>query len=243
MNIVIPMAGRGKRFVEAGYTTPKPLIKVLGKPMYSFSIESLPLNMADRLIFIALSDHLEASGLEKDIMGRFGDGSYSVEIMPVSKTTEGQACTVLLAKKFINNDLPLLIHNVDTYFVSNLENTLFGGEEWDGIISVFKDTDPKWSFVKVDAKGRVTEVAEKKPISDLATTGMYFFRRGRCFIETAERMISSDMRVNNEFYVAPVYNLMIEEGANIGIDVARDVYCFGTPEELEKSVSVLPKNR
>ena len=153
MNIVIPMAGLGKRFKDASFKMPKPLIDVLGRPMYSWAVSSLPLDSCSKLIFIALTEHLDKLGLREDIQRRYGQ--YDIEIISITKPTAGQACTVLLARDFVDNDLPLMIHNVDTYFVSNLASTLKETPYPDGIISVFEDTNPKWSFVRVDETGRV----------------------------------------------------------------------------------------
>jgi dTDP-glucose pyrophosphorylase len=237
VNIVITAAGRGRRFTDAGYDRPKPLIDVLGEPMYAWAVRSLPLERADRLIFLALAEHLERLGLRADIESRFG--GYNLEIVAVEAPTEGQAVTALLARRWIRDGVPLIIHNADTYFVSRLGHTLETGGPRDGTISVFEDSDPRWSFAAVDSSGRVTRVAEKEPISNLATTGMYHFARGRDFVSAAEWMVRHNLRVRGEFYIAPVYNRLISAGAVIGIDPASEVYCFGTPEDLGRSLERL----
>ena len=129
-----------------------------------------------------------------------------------------------------------MIHNVDTYFVSNLARTLKETPFPDGIISVFEDTNPKWSFVRIDESGQVQEVAEKRPISNLATTGMYYFGSGKSYVCAVEEMMKKNIRVNNEFYISSAYNILIQQGAKIGVDYASEVYCFGTPEDLDNSV-------
>jgi len=234
VNVVIPMAGLGTRFKDAGFKVPKPLIDVLGKPMYYWAVSSLPLDSCTRLIFIALTEHLDNLGLREDIQRRYSQ--YDLEIISVAEPTAGQACTVLLAKEFIDNDMPLIIHNVDTYFVSNLARSLKETPFTDGIISVFEDTNPKWSFVRIDESGQVQEVAEKKPISNLATTGMYYFGSGKSYVSAVEEMIKKNIRVNNEFYISSAYNILIQQGAKIGVDYASEVYCFGTPEDFNNSV-------
>lgn len=234
LNIVIPMAGRGLRFKKAGFKLPKLLIDVLGRPMYSWAVNSLPLDACDKLIFIALAEHLDELGVREDVQQRYGQ--YDLEIISVTEPTAGQACTVLLARDFIDNDTPLMIHNADTYFVSNLACTLKETPFRDGIISVFKETDPRWSFARVDENGQVQEVAEKHPISNLATTGMYYFGSGKSYVRAVKEMIEKDICVNNEFYIAPAYNILIQQGAKIGVDYASEVYCFGTLEDLEDSV-------
>lgn len=231
MNIVLPMAGRGSRFADVGYTVPKPLIDVKGRPMYSWAMDSLPLQAAKRIVFICLREHLEDLTLENDIKTRYS--WLNPVIVPLDKVTEGQACTVLEAREFINNNEPLIIYNADTYSVLSSENAYTNLlEEVDGVISVFHAEGEKWSFARMDETGRVVETAEKRRISEWATTGLYHFTRGRDFVHHAEKMIAANERVNNEFYVVPVYNRMISNGANIRCDIAREVWVLGTPEDL-----------
>ena len=231
MNIVIPMAGRGLRFVDAGYLVPKPLIPVFGSPMFTWALKSLPLDLAQRVIFICLEDHLKSWPLRQAIESRYS--FCNPIIIPVSSITEGQACTVLLARTYIDSDEELIVHNGDTYFCSDLRQKLTGAtEKAGGIISVFHATDARWSFARIDDRGYVVEVAEKKPISSWATTGMYYFRHGRDFVAKAAEMIRRNERVNNEFYVGPVYNLLIRDGMKITLDIVNEMYCLGTPDEL-----------
>lgn len=226
------MAGRGSRFAEIGYTVPKPLIDVRGRPMYSWAMDSLPLHAASRVVFICLREHLTDLSLEQDIKTRYA--SLNPVIIPLDKVTEGQACTVLEAREFINNDEPLIIYNADTYCVSSSDNAYTNlSEDVDGVISVFRAEGDKWSFARMDETGRVVETAEKRRISEWATTGLYYFARGKDFVSHAEKMIDANERVNNEFYVAPVYNRMITDGANIRCDIASEVWVLGTPEDLE----------
>ncbi len=231
MNIVMPMAGRGSRFAQIGIDTPKPLIDVLGRPMYAWAMDSLPLHLARRVIFICLDEHLRNPALERDIRNRYG--SLNPEVVRLDEVTEGQACTVLKARDWIDNDEPLLIYNADTFCRTSLANRLpHLPANVDGLLGVFRAEGDKWSFARVDAAGRVLETAEKKRISDWASTGLYYFRRGRDFVRHAEAMIATNERVNREFYVAPVYNRLIGAGAQIFIDPAQEVWVLGTPEDL-----------
>ncbi len=233
MNIVIPMAGAGRRFHDAGHRVPKPLIEVRGRPMYSWAVDSLPLNLARRLIFVCLREHLEGRRLEADIEQRYGH--LDPVIVPLDQVTAGQAATVLEARSYIDSPEPLLIYNADTFCRSSLDETLSGlPSEVDGVLGVFQAPGERWSFARVDASGRVVETAEKRRISDWASTGLYLFRHGSDFVEHAEAMISQDDRSGGEFYVIPVYNRMIAKGAHLVLDVAREVWVLGTPEELAK---------
>lgn len=231
MNIVIPMAGRGSRFQQVGINTPKPLIDVRGRPMYAWATESLPLKLATRLIFICLAEHLETGDLAADIQRRYA--AFNPQIVALSVVTDGQACTVLTAKSLIDTAEPVLIFNADTYCVTDLAETLptFSATVT-GVLGVFEAPGEKWSFARADESGRVVETAEKRRISPWASTGLYWFRSGHDFVRHAEAMIAADERVNGEFYVAPVYNRLIAAGADVRINVAREVWVLGTPEDL-----------
>lgn len=240
MIIVVPMAGRGSRFVEAGFSVPKPLIDVRGRPMYAWAMDSLPLAAATRVIFICLREHLEGTGLAADIERRYG--SLHPQIVPASGVTEGQACTVLLARAAIDGDQPLLIYNADTYARLRLEEAIPSlSRSVAGAIGAFHAPGDRWSFARVDGHGRVVETAEKRRISDWATTGLYYFTKGRDFVRHAEGMIAANERVNNEFYVAPVYNRMIADGAEIRLLPADEVWVLGTPEDLANFEAHYPR--
>lgn len=233
MNIVMPMAGRGSRFVQIGIDTPKPLIDVRGKPMYAWATEGLPLKLARKLIFICLAEHLSDRALQRDIQTRYAQ--HEPVIIPLDHVTEGQACTVLTAGELINNDEPLLIFNADTYCRTTLGQALESlSPRVDGVLDVFRASGDRWSFARVDGEGRVLETAEKRRISEWATTGLYYFRRGADFVRHAEAMIAANDRSNNEFYVAPVYNRMIAEGADIRANPVDQIWVLGTPEDLAR---------
>jgi NDP-sugar pyrophosphorylase family protein len=231
MNIVIPMAGRGKRFSDCGFKKPKPLIPVLGRPMYSWAVDGLPLDSSSKLIFICLREHLDNSGLENDIRQRYP--GFAPTIISLEKVTEGQACTVLTAREQIDTEDDLLIFNADTYCPTTLKQALARfGSSVDGVLDVFRGEGDHWSFARTDSSGRVIETAEKRRISEWATTGLYYFRHGQDFVRHTENMIRSEERSNGEFYVAPVYNRMIAAGADIRINPVNEIWVLGTPEEL-----------
>jgi dTDP-glucose pyrophosphorylase len=232
MNIVMPMAGRGSRFAERGVATPKPLIPVRGKPMYAWATDGLPLDLAKRLIFICLGEHLADGTLESDIRARYA--AHDPVIVPLNQVTEGQACTVLMAREWIDADEPLLIFNADTYCPTTLPQALESfGPRVDGMLDVFEAAGDKWSFARLGLDDRVLETAEKRRISNWATTGLYYFRRGRDFVWHAIDMIEAHERSNNEYYVAPVYNRLIAAGADIRANKVPSVWVLGTPEDLD----------
>jgi NDP-sugar pyrophosphorylase family protein len=233
MNIVMPMAGRGSRFRDVGLDIPKPLIDVRGRPMYAWAMDSLPLERARRVIFLCLAEHLEDRALADDIRSRYA--GLDPIIVAVDRVTEGQACTVLLAREHVDTDEPLVIYNADTWCGSRLGPVLDAATPEapiDGVLGVFSAPGDKWSFVRLDEAGRVVETAEKRRISEWASTGLYHFARGRDFVHHADAMIAADERVNGEFYVAPVYNRLIAAGARIVTEVADPVWVLGTPEDL-----------
>lgn len=234
LNIVIPMAGAGSRFQSAGYTLPKPLIPVSGIPMIRVVIENLKPSTPHRFVFICQKEHLS----KYDLRSKLSIWAPGSEVVVVDALTEGAACTVLVAEKLINSDEPLMIANSDQYVDVNIDSYLRVMEErnLDGLIMTMKANDPKWSFVGMNGDF-VTSVVEKEVISDEATVGIYNYRRGCEFVEAAHNMILKNMRVNNEFYVAPTYNELIARGLRIGIhNVGKEadgMYGLGIPSDLE----------
>lgn len=234
VNVIIPAAGEGSRFANAGWKKPKPFIDVEGRPMVEHVIENVSPAGAS-ITMLLRAAHMEA---QPGIVRNFE--TAGVRILPVDHLTEGTACTVLLARKAFDNDQPMMVVNSDQivdFDVANyVKDCLDRG--LDGSILVFRDPtmDPKWSFAKIDERELVTEVAEKNPISDLATVGIYLFRRGRDFVSAAVDMLASNERVNGEFYTCPVYNYMIASGARIGVyEVAMEAMSgLGTPGDLSK---------
>lgn len=228
MNIVVPMAGEGGPFKNAGYTFPKPLIEINGKPMIQLVTENL--NTEGNFIFIVKKEHYEKYGL-KFLLNLIAPGC---KIIQVDSKTEGAASTVLLAKGHINNDAPLVIANSDQFIEWNSNEFFYAmaADGCDGGILTFKSTHPKWSYVKVDPQGFASEVAEKIPISDTATAGVYYYNKGSDFVKYAEQMIANNKRVNNEFYVCPVYNELIADGKKIRVFPVDKMWGLGTPEDL-----------
>lgn len=242
MNIVIPMAGEGSRFKKAGYQKPKPFIDVDGKPMIMRVLDNLKVDGA-RFILIGRNDHLEK---EKDLVNEI-EKKYNATFVTVDKLTEGTACTVLYARKYINNEEPLLIANSDQIVDINISDFAKDCEQrkLDGSILTFIDKleDPKWSFAKINDLQLVTEVKEKAVISQYATVGIYLFSKGKYFVDSAIDMIIANERVNNEFYTCPVYNYMIAENKKIGIYNINfeDMHGLGTPDDLNKYLNGLQK--
>ena len=228
MNVVIPMAGAGSRFAAAGYTFPKPLIEVNGKPMIQVVVENL--NVDAHFIYLVQKEHYDKYNL-KQLLNLITPGC---DIVQIDGLTEGAACTTLLAKELINNDEPLLMANSDQFVEWNSNECLyaFTADSVDGGIVTFEATHPKWSFAKLGDDGFVSEVAEKNPISNIATVGIYYWKHGFDYVKYAEQMIEKNIRTNNEFYVCPVFNEAIADGKKIRAKNIAKMWGIGTPEDL-----------
>jgi NDP-sugar pyrophosphorylase family protein len=224
-NILIPMAGLGSRFADAGYTKPKPLIDVNGIPMIKAVVDSLGID--GHYIFIVQKEHSVQYHL-LDVLDSIAPGCSIVEL---DGLTDGAARTTLSASHLIDNDSPLVIANSDQIVKWDPDQLLFWFPEFDGITAVFEASDPKWSYVKGEPN-KVTEVAEKKVISNKANVGIYGWARGSDYVKYAEQMIAKDIRTNGEFYIAPVYNEAIADGKHIIAFSVFEMHGVGTPEDL-----------
>ena len=226
--ILIPMAGKGSRFANADYVFPKPLIEVNQKPMIQIVVENLGINA--HFVYIVQKSHYENYNL-KYLLNLI---TPNCDIVQVDGITEGAACTTLLAKDLINNDKHLLIANSDQFMEWDANRFYYSveDEEVDGGIICFESAHPKWSYAKLNEEGYVTEVAEKKPISKHATVGIYYWNKGSEYVKYAEQMIEKNIKVNNEFYVCPVYNEAIQDNKKIKIYNIERMWGLGTPSDL-----------
>jgi dTDP-glucose pyrophosphorylase len=239
LNIVIPLAGLGSRFSKAGYKDPKPFIDINGVRMIEMVINNIKPSRPHKFIFIAKSKHLSNYN-GYDILNNAANGCT---IIPINENTQGAACTVLLAKEFIDNEEPLMIANSDQLVNININTYLNQVDKMyeysDAVIMTMRRKEPKWSFCGRNAYGYIDKVVEKQPISNEATVGIYNFKRGSDFVKSAEIMIAKNKRYNNEFYVAPVFNELIEQGGRVE---AIEIYNYqfnslGTPEDLEDYIN------
>ena len=231
MKILIPMAGEGSRFAKEGYTFPKPLIDVNGKPMIQKVVENL--DFSAEYIFLVRKEHIEKyNGLEL-LLKQITNNNYKIVV--ADSLTEGAACTALLAKDYIDTDDDLLIANSDQIIEYSQENFNYLKQltAVDAMVFCFNAVHPKWSFVKINSRGIITEVAEKNPISNIATCGIYWYRKGSEFVKCAEEMIEKNIRVNNEFYIAPVYNELIKKNKTLIPFYVHAMHGIGTPEDLK----------
>jgi HAD superfamily hydrolase (TIGR01509 family) len=229
LNVLIPMAGAGSRFEQAGYTFPKPLIDINNKPMIQVVVENL--NIDANYIYVVQKNHRQKYNLDT-LLNLI---TPNCKIVEVDGLTEGAACTALLAKDYINNDAPLFFANSDQFVEWDSNEFMYkmNETEADGGVVIFKSTHPKWSFAQIDENtGLIDLVEEKNPISDNATVGYYYWKHGSDFVKYAEQMIDKNIRVNNEFYVCPVFNQAIQDKKQIRPFLATQMWGLGTPEDL-----------
>jgi dTDP-glucose pyrophosphorylase len=231
MNIVIPIAGDGLRFASAGYKNPKPFIDIDSKMMIIRVIENIGI-MDAKYIFLCQKKHLADFGalFIKQLESTLND----FEVIGIEGKTEGAACTVLLTKSFINNEDELIIANGDQLVgKDDIKNSVSFFSNAEAGVLCFFARDTKWSYVSISDSRQITRVAEKEPISDHATCGIYYFKRGKIFVEAAEEMITRNDRVKNEFYVAPSFNYVIKSGYRVLPYFVNIMIGLGTPEDLQ----------
>lgn len=235
IQLVIPMAGLGTRFRSAGYLTPKPLIEVHGVEMYKLVISNLFSDRVERVVLLTPRS-FNMKHLDKSLSLSLG---VSVEIIELDELTSGPATTVSLAQEYLDPSLPLVVANSDQYvafdpngFYESVENS---GTM--GVILTMRDDDPKWSFVQLGPNGRVSRIVEKEVISDMATVGIYGFKRAEDFTNAYKAMVEADFRVNEEFYVAPAYEFSTGfQAPGVGVfdlgPVGEVMFGLGIPDDL-----------
>ncbi len=228
------MAGGGSKFEEAGYAFPKPLIDIRGKTMIEVVIENVKPSTDHRFVFICQRDHYEKYDLHNIFKYATGD---RFEVVTIAGRTGGAACSILCSSQYIDNDEELLIANADQYLGASVNDFLETARRrsWDGAIMTFKARHPRWSYVRTRPDGQVLEAAEKQLISDNATAGIYYFKRGSDFVRAAQSMIHKNITHQGEFYVCPAHNELILEGKKIyAYEIpAAHMFSLGTPEDLE----------
>lgn len=234
MTFVIPMAGKGSRFVKAGYKLPKYMISINGKTLFEYSMESLPLEIANKIVFICLEEHNQYN-VSQFIQEKINHNN--IKIIKLKEVTRGQAETVYLAKNFIDKHDDILIYNIDTAFKSkNLKDILSDSKKKkNGVIGAFLDKtlDDKWSFALLDNNKNVVKTTEKEKISNYALTGLYHFSMASDFFDIAQLWIENKKMIRNEFYIAPMYNDLIKNNKKYILDIVDEFIPLGTPDEVE----------
>jgi len=226
-NVLLPVAGKAQRFLDQGYKMPKPLIMAKTKQVIDWAMESIDTTDCN-LIFAVRLEHINNFSIDDILKQKFGQG---IKIVVVDHDTDGTVSTCLLAKDLINNDSPLIIYCPDVCFQSQLRPSSID-ESLDGFVLTFKANNPAYSYVATNSEGYATKTAEKQVISSDAAVGVYHFKHGKSFVNYAEELIRKNIRTKNEFYVCPMYNLLIRDGLKVKISQVEKMHVLGTPEEL-----------
>ena len=228
-NLLVPMAGRGQRFVDAGYKVPKQLIYAKDKQLIDLSLNSVKLDECN-LIFVVRDDQITNYQVDKILKNKFGS---DIKIVVSDGLTEGSVCSCLLARDYIDNEMPLIIHTLDIQFFPIFNPSDEFLDDSDGKLLTFKSNSTNYSYVSIGEDGLARKTAEKKVISSNACVGIYTFKRGKDFCKFASEMIEKNIRTNNEFYISPLYNLLIDSGLKITTKSVKKMHIFGTPSEFE----------
>ena len=241
INVLIPMGGRGQRFRNAGYTTTKPLISVNGVPMIKRVIDNLDVKAT--FIFLVSEEDEKEHNLTQLLTEFCGDNKCQV-VLENPNNRQGAAAACLLAEHLIDNDNELLVVNSDQLIDWNSADffNAMHSQNADGGIITFTATESKWSFAKlIPGTAIISEVAEKKPISDKATVGVYWFKQGHDFVQGVKQMMSKQIKTNGEYYVCPVFNEVIGMGKQIYDYPITTMHGIGTPEDLERYLNEINK--
>lgn len=236
-NLLLPIAGRAQRFLDKGYTMPKPLIMSKDKHIIDWSMDSIDTSECN-VIFAVRLEHINNFSIDDILRNKFGK---DIKIVVVDRVTDGSVSTCLLAKEHINNDLPLIIYTPDVYFENKFSPSKID-QSLEGFLLTFKANSSAHSYVKLDENGHAVRTAEKEVISQNAAVGVYYYKTGKMFVKYAEEMISKNIRTKGEFYICPMYNLMIRDGAKVGIKQVEKMHVLGTPAELEFFVEHVTTN-
>ena len=229
-NILLPIAGKAQRFLDEGYTMPKPLIMAKNKQVIDWAMSSFDTTECN-IIFAVRLDHIHNFAIDDILKQKFGN---DVKVVIIDKITRGSVETCLLAKEHINNDLPLFVYTPDVYYQPTFDPASVP-QDLDGFLLTFKANSPAHSYVELDSEGHAVKTAEKVVISQNAAVGVYYYKTGKMFVQYAERLIEEDVRVKNEFYVSQVYNEYILDNKKILHYPIVEIFSINTPEELSNN--------
>ena len=228
INVLLPIAGKAQRFLDAGYLMPKPLIMANYDHIIDWAMKSIDHSNCN-LIFAVRIDHINDFAIDDILREKFG---HDIKIVVVDRVTEGAVSTCLLAEEYIKGDSPLMIYTPDVYFQDTFDPSTIDND-LDGYLLTFKSNSPNHSYVKLNETGLVERTAEKEVISENAAVGVYYFKTGDMFIDYARQLINDNIRTNNEFYICPMFDLMAQDNYKIGICEVDKMHVLGTPSELE----------
>ncbi len=236
LHIIMPMAGEGSRFRDAGWTTPKPLIELDSKPLFIRAIESVKVEGAPmKYSFIVRQEHIDKYGVDQGIKDIIPDAL----IYSVNKTTRGAVETCMKAEEGIADDDAVVVMDCDLEFKSKKYADIIKkilempAEKANGGALVSFESDlPKYSYAELGADGLVKRTAEKEVISNHALCGAYFFSSGKEFKNATHRLLNEPVMLKPEFYVSLLYNYLLKDGSPVELAPMEMYRSYGTPEEL-----------
>lgn len=234
INVLIPMAGKNQYFAESEYPFPKPLIEIGQKTVIEHVISNLTsINAKVQFIFVMNATDCRKFHLDNTLNILTDD---KCKIIRLENETKGAACSALMAVRHIANNKPLIIANADQIFEGSLKDLVSDFKDSDAGVMTFESVHPRWSYVRLNGNQQVVETAEKRPISRDAIAGLYYFKQGKDFVDSAMRMIQKDSSINGNFFISPTLNEMILLGKKITtIKVDRENYhTFYTPQKIKE---------
>ncbi|SJZ85231.1 glycosyltransferase family 2 protein [Pantoea eucalypti] len=242
LNIVITMAGRGSRFYDAGYKTPKYEIIAHERSLFDWSMLSLKnfLTPDCKVIFVCLGENNSSDFVLRQTNAM---GLNDVNIVELEELTDGQATSAYLSRDLWNPHWPLLIYNIDTYVKPHALTPADIRPGSDGWVPCFQVPGEHWSFVKLGEDGWAVDLAEKQRISDYASIGLYWFGNADRYVELYDRFFSDTQNlVRGEKYIAPLYRQLLIEGGKVSLSDLQlsDVHVLGTPAELDRFLELPP---
>lgn len=235
LQVLMPMGGLGSRFTKEGYTIPKPLIEVDGKPMFMRALDSFATLKDIRYIFVIRQEYIDKYDLKNRILAAIP----SARIAVLDHDTGGAVESCMIAREFIDDSLPISIADCDIYFESQayfttIEKIAAGQKKPDGMLLTFSSDDPRYSYAELNDTGKVLRTAEKVVISNHAILGGYFFRTGSLFKSLALEFITKPLPDSlKEYYMSHLFNMLLGRDGDVRIAEIDRKYIFGTPEELQ----------
>lgn len=238
LHIIMPMAGEGSRFLNEGWTTPKPLIELHGMPLFKRAISSVSSDdMPMKYSFIVRKEHIDKYRIDEGIKSFTPDAN----IFYVEKTTRGAVETCLIAESAIADDDAVIVMDCDLEFRSvgflEIIKTILAQsltETQGGALVSFKSNEPRYSYAEVGEDGFVIRTAEKEVISDNALCGAYFFSSAKRFKQVAHQLLDEPIFSKPEYYVSLLYNYLLAAGEKVFLSPLDEYYSYGTPEELKR---------
>ena len=234
IQLVIPAAGAGSRFRDVGINTPKPMIQVGGFPMILWVMNNFNLRPMDSVYIICQKNFAMPKAMESYL----SKVCFKVRFIEIEGVTSGPATTVGLSLPYLDPKYPVIVANSDQYVSQSLSKFIdfVRSTESAGTILTMNASGEKWSYIGRDEFGVITEVVEKREISNEATVGIYAWSSPKLLSESINYLESEKVLVNNEYYVAPSYGYLIQKGLKIDVfsvgEHGESVHGLGTPDDL-----------